>query len=109
MRVTFLRGSCAYLVLQKMMLQPGGLPTKVVCLTHCLNVDDLNDDAEFEDIIEDMRDEGGKFGKIWLYTDVQFPATAYDDLLLIECRAFCMYESGNKRNRTVYSVTSILA
>lgn len=45
------------------MLQPGGTPTKIVCLTQVVTADDLGDDAEYEDIMEDMRQEGGKFGK----------------------------------------------
>lgn len=52
------------IALQKMILQPGGLPTKVVCLTNCVNPDELRDDEEFEDILEDMRQEGGKFGSL---------------------------------------------
>ena len=45
------------------MLQPGGTPTKIVCLTQVVTADDLGDDEEYEDIMEDMRQEGGKFGK----------------------------------------------
>ncbi|GAB4847117.1 hypothetical protein Ancab_039816 [Ancistrocladus abbreviatus] len=52
------------IALQKMMLQPGGLPTKVVCLTHCVTVDELRDDQEYEDIVDDMRQEGEKFGSL---------------------------------------------
>ncbi|GKU94557.1 hypothetical protein SLEP1_g8035 [Rubroshorea leprosula] len=51
------------IALQKLMLQ-GGSATKVMCLTHALSVDDLKDDEEYEDIMEDMRQEGGKHGKI---------------------------------------------
>lgn len=40
------------------------LPTKVVCLTQVVTVDELKDDEEYEDILEDMRTEGGKYGKI---------------------------------------------
>lgn len=46
------------------MLQPQGMPTKVVCLTQALCEDDLRDDEEYEDIVEDMRQEGGKHGEI---------------------------------------------
>ena len=49
-------------VFQRLILQPQGVPTKVVCLTQALNVDDLRDDEEYEDIVEDMRQEGGKYG-----------------------------------------------
>lgn len=44
------------------MLQPGGVPSKVVCLTQVVTADELRDDEEYEDILEDMRQEGGKFG-----------------------------------------------
>lgn len=49
------------------MLQPGPVATTVVCLTQVVNEDELRDDEEFEDIMEDMRQEGGKFGKTCLY------------------------------------------
>ncbi|OMO93053.1 hypothetical protein COLO4_17145 [Corchorus olitorius] len=49
---------------QRLMLQPQGVPTKVVCLTQALNVDDLTDNEEYEDIVEDMRQEGGKYGPL---------------------------------------------
>lgn len=45
------------------MLQPGGTPTKIVCLTQVVTADDLRDDEEYADIMEDMRQEGGKFGE----------------------------------------------
>ena len=45
------------------MLQPGPVATTVVCLTQVVNEDELRDDEEFEDIMDDMRQEGGKFGK----------------------------------------------
>ncbi|XWS75183.1 hypothetical protein CRYUN_Cryun01aG0063400 [Craigia yunnanensis] len=50
--------------LTRLILQPQGVPTKVVCLTQALNVDDLRDDDEYEDIVEDMRQEGGKYGAL---------------------------------------------
>nr|KJB74746.1 hypothetical protein B456_012G005600 [Gossypium raimondii] len=52
------------IALQRLILQPQGVPTKVVCLTQALNVDDLMDDEEYEDIVEDMRQEGGKYGEL---------------------------------------------
>jgi len=36
--------------------------TKVVCLTQVVSADELKDDEEYEDIMEDMRLEGGKYG-----------------------------------------------
>ncbi|CAM0874033.1 unnamed protein product [Alopecurus aequalis] len=50
------------LQMQKIMLQVGGaLPTKVVCLTQVVSADELRDDEEYEDILEDMREEGRKY------------------------------------------------
>lgn len=49
-------------VMQRLMLQPGAVATKVVCLTQVVTADELKDDEEYEDILEDMRQEGGKFG-----------------------------------------------
>lgn len=45
------------------MYQAGALPTKIVCLTQVVSADELMDDEEYEDIVEDMRGEGGKYGK----------------------------------------------
>jgi splicing factor U2AF subunit len=48
---------------QKLMYQVGGaLPTKVVCLTQVVSADELRDDEEYVDIVEDMREEGRKYG-----------------------------------------------
>jgi len=52
-----------YLCEQKLVYQVGGaLPTKVVCLTQVVTADELRDDEEYEDIVEDMREEGRKYG-----------------------------------------------
>lgn len=56
--------------LQRLMLQPGPVATKVVCLTQVVTPDELKDDEEYEDILEDMRVEGGKFG---ITLQSQFP------------------------------------
>ncbi|GKU99068.1 hypothetical protein SLEP1_g11970 [Rubroshorea leprosula] len=47
------------------LLQPqsAASATKVVCLTQALSEEDLKDDEEYEDIVEDMRQEGGRHGK----------------------------------------------
>eukprot|EP00258_Populus_trichocarpa_P041409 XP_024457428.1 splicing factor U2af large subunit B isoform X5 [Populus trichocarpa] len=52
------------IALQRLMLQPQQqpVPTKVVCLTQVVTGDELKDDDEYEDILEDMRTEAGKFG-----------------------------------------------
>ncbi|XP_048624191.1 splicing factor U2af large subunit A-like isoform X1 [Brassica napus] len=52
---------------QKIMLQQGtaaAAATKVVCLTQVVTEDELRNDEEYEDIVVDMRDEGGKFGAL---------------------------------------------
>ncbi|KAM3285888.1 splicing factor U2af large subunit A isoform X1 [Capsicum chacoense] len=52
------------IALQRFMLQPGALATKVLCLTQVVSVDELNDDDDYQDILEDMRVECGKFGAL---------------------------------------------
>ncbi|CAL5440690.1 unnamed protein product [Camellia sinensis] len=68
-----------HIALQKMVLRAGGVnlpgvgtgptttaetPTKVLCLTELITADELMDDGEYEEILEDMREEGEKFD-IW--------------------------------------------
>ncbi|XP_077214962.1 splicing factor U2af large subunit B-like isoform X2 [Tasmannia lanceolata] len=50
--------------LQRLVFQAGVLPSKVVCLTQVVTADELKDDEEYEDIVEDMRGEGGKYGTL---------------------------------------------
>jgi len=50
--------------LQKLVYQVGAFPTKVVCLTQVVSADELKDDEEYEDIMEDMRLEAGKYGNL---------------------------------------------
>ncbi|KAL5704532.1 hypothetical protein ACHQM5_022944 [Ranunculus cassubicifolius] len=52
------------LVLQASGLPVGPTPTKVVCLTQMVNVDELKVDEEYEDIMEDVRTEGEKYGTL---------------------------------------------
>ncbi|KAG6766839.1 hypothetical protein POTOM_028014 [Populus tomentosa] len=52
------------IALQRLMLQPPPVVTKVVCLTQVVTVDELKDDDEYEDILEDIRMEAGKFGQL---------------------------------------------
>ncbi|KAG5623529.1 hypothetical protein H5410_008747 [Solanum commersonii] len=47
------------IALQRFMLQPGALATKVLCLTEVVSVDELKDDDDYQDILEDMRIECG--------------------------------------------------
>ena len=50
-------------LLQRLMLAPNIEPvTKVVCLTNVVSPDELMNDDDYEDILEDMRTECGKFG-----------------------------------------------
>jgi splicing factor U2AF 65 kDa subunit len=48
--------------------QVGALPTKVVCLTQVVSADELKDDEEYEDIMEDMRLEAGKYGTAYFFS-----------------------------------------
>ncbi|KAI3768058.1 hypothetical protein L2E82_18490 [Cichorium intybus] len=56
------------IALQRMMLQPaaaiGTTATKVLCLTQVVTEDELKDDEDYEDILEDMKIECGKFGSL---------------------------------------------
>ncbi|XP_022992201.1 splicing factor U2af large subunit A-like isoform X2 [Cucurbita maxima] len=52
------------IALQKLMLQPGAVSTKVLCLTQVVTPEELINDEDYEDIMEDMRGEGGKFGAL---------------------------------------------
>ncbi|GKU94566.1 hypothetical protein SLEP1_g8038 [Rubroshorea leprosula] len=44
------------------LLQPQSAATKLVCLTQALSEDDLKDDEQYEDIVEDMRQEVRRHG-----------------------------------------------
>ncbi|KAK7401491.1 hypothetical protein VNO78_13017 [Psophocarpus tetragonolobus] len=52
------------IALQKLMLQPALVATKVVCLTHAVSADELKDDEDYEEIVDDMRQECSKFGTL---------------------------------------------
>lgn len=49
--------------MQKLVYQAGSLPTKVICLSQVLALDELRNDDEYEYTMEDMKVEGGKYGK----------------------------------------------
>ncbi|KMZ72825.1 Splicing factor U2af large subunit B [Zostera marina] len=68
-----------HIAIQKMVLQAGGtqlpglaiiqnaptsIPTKIICLTEVISVDELKNDEEYAEILEDMREESGKFGSL---------------------------------------------
>ncbi|KAL5772461.1 hypothetical protein ACOSP7_012060 [Xanthoceras sorbifolium] len=68
-----------HIAMQKMVLQTGGMnlpgggtapvtfgetQAKVLCLTEAITADVLADDQEYEEILEDMRDECSKFGTL---------------------------------------------
>ncbi|KAH0468257.1 hypothetical protein IEQ34_003290 [Dendrobium chrysotoxum] len=52
------------LAIERLVLQVGSLPTKIVCLTQVVSADDLKDDEEYEEILDDMKGEGGKYGNL---------------------------------------------
>lgn len=41
-----------------------GIPTRIMVLEHAVTPEELASDEEYHDIIEDMRDEGGKYGTL---------------------------------------------
>jgi splicing factor U2AF subunit len=50
-------------------INPGGKATagpatQVLCLMNMINVEDLEDDEEYEDILDDVREECGKYGNV---------------------------------------------
>lgn len=44
--------------------QMGGLPTEVLCLMNMVAPEDLVDDDEYEEIVDDVRDECSKYGQV---------------------------------------------
>ncbi|CAK9138780.1 unnamed protein product, partial [Ilex paraguariensis] len=52
------------IALQRLVLQPGALATKVLCLSYVVTADELKDDEDYDDILENMRTECGKFGTL---------------------------------------------
>lgn len=44
--------------------QMGGVPTEVLCLMNMVAPEELIDDEEYEEIVEDVRDECGKYGQV---------------------------------------------
>eukprot|EP00244_Chara_vulgaris_P012085 TRINITY_DN6254_c0_g1_i2.p1 TRINITY_DN6254_c0_g1~~TRINITY_DN6254_c0_g1_i2.p1 ORF type:complete len:149 (+),score=30.32 TRINITY_DN6254_c0_g1_i2:3-449(+) len=46
------------------------VPTRVLCLVQVVSPDELKEDEEYEDIMEDMREECGKYGTL---TDLVIP------------------------------------
>lgn len=42
----------------------GGVPTEVLCLMNMVAPEELIDDEEYEEIVEDVRDECGKYGQV---------------------------------------------
>ncbi|XP_032822926.1 splicing factor U2AF 50 kDa subunit-like isoform X1 [Petromyzon marinus] len=45
-------------------VQHSGLPTEVLCLMNMVTPEELVDDEEYEDILEDIREECGKYGSV---------------------------------------------
>ncbi|XP_015472333.1 splicing factor U2AF 65 kDa subunit [Parus major] len=45
-------------------VQMGGHPTEVLCLLNMVLPEELLDDEEYEEIVEDVRDECGKYGTV---------------------------------------------
>lgn len=50
--------------LPTMQVQNTGLPTDVLCLLNMVSPDELIDDEEYEEILEDIREECSKYGTV---------------------------------------------
>nr|XP_024400966.1 splicing factor U2af large subunit B-like isoform X5 [Physcomitrium patens] len=50
--------------------------TKVICLSQVVSIVDLKDDVEFDEIVEDMKEECGKYGSL---LNVVIPRPSYDE------------------------------
>ncbi|XP_056335196.1 U2 small nuclear RNA auxiliary factor 2b isoform X1 [Danio aesculapii] len=46
------------------MIQMGGIPTEVLCLMNMVAPEELIDDEEYEEIVEDVKDECSKYGQV---------------------------------------------
>ena len=46
------------------MNQMGGIPTEVLCLMNMVAPEELLDDEEYEEILEDVREECSKYGQV---------------------------------------------
>ncbi|XP_052440791.1 splicing factor U2AF 65 kDa subunit isoform X2 [Carassius gibelio] len=46
------------------MVQMGGIPTEVLCLMNMVAPEELLDDEEYEEIVEDVREECSKYGQV---------------------------------------------
>lgn len=46
------------------MNQMGGIPTEVLCLMNMVSPEELLDDEEYEEILEDIREECSKYGHV---------------------------------------------
>ncbi|RAL49214.1 unnamed protein product [Cuscuta campestris] len=52
------------IALQRFMLQPGTLSTRVLCLIQMVDENELKEDEDYKDIFEDINMECGKFGNL---------------------------------------------
>lgn len=46
------------------MMQMGGIPTEVLCLMNMVAPEELLDDEEYEEIVEDVKEECSKYGQV---------------------------------------------
>ncbi len=46
------------------MVQMGGVPTEVLCLMNMVAPEELLDDEEYEEIVEDVKEECSKYGQV---------------------------------------------
>ncbi|KAI5055687.1 hypothetical protein GOP47_0029208 [Adiantum capillus-veneris] len=75
---------------------PGGVsstyetPTKVVCLSQIVDVEELKEDDVYEEIYDDMKDECGKYGKL-VNVVIPRPGSGADDAVTGVGKVFLEY------------------
>lgn len=81
------------------------LATDVLCLMNMITTDDLRDDEEYEDIVEDIRDECNKIGSV-RSIEIPRPINGID---VPGCGKVCKwtnYVQKNKKNQFVFHCNS---
>ncbi|KAF9358394.1 U2 small nuclear RNA auxiliary factor 2 [Mortierella sp. AD094] len=88
-------GGANAIALHPNLMLPGAGPTEVVPTTvlQLLNMvtpEELEDDQEYEDIVDDIRDECGKFGRV---VDVKIPRPVAGEVIAGTGKIFVMYSN----------------
>lgn len=84
-------------------VQMGGHPTEVLCLMNMVLPEELLDDEEYEEIVEDVRDECSKYG---LVKSIEIPRPV-DGVEVPGCGKVCVYVHPHARPLIHLSYTYI--